>query len=278
MPIVKRVVLVMIEGLTPDAVRFLSLYHLGRLRERGASGTIQSAASSLGGLRLSLMTGVSPQSHGLITNRPPYSGSLNRLNPMGACISAEGFQVSGFLPQLEPHLEGPARRLAVQLGFQHLSFKGTSASETVRTALNALCTQRRGLIAIHLDDIARRSEDGSWMSPAYAEAAQKIDQSAGLLSTLSGAEMGDTLLVVIADPSSGADGNALESQGDVSVTLSGRCIQSCSLAGISMMDVSATVLWALGVSVPRNYEGRVLSEAFKSETREAAPTRKQAFA
>ncbi len=279
MPIAKRVVLVMIEGLTPDAVRFLSLYHLGRLRERGASGTIaQSTASSLGGMRLSLMTGVSPNRHGLITNRPPYSGNLNRLNPMGACIGAEGFQVSGFLPQLPAHLEGPARTLARQLGFQHLSFKGTHASETVRVALNALCTQRRGLIAIHLDDIARRREGGSWMSPAYAEAAQKIDQSTGLLATLSGASMGDTLFVVVANPSSGADGYAVESQGDVSVTLFGSCIESGSLEGISLMDVSATVLWALGITVPRSYEGRVLSEAFQSGTLEVTPMRKRAFA
>ncbi len=102
---------------------------------------------------------------------------------MARVIANEGFQVTGFLPEVPPSLAGRAGLTGRELGLQHLSFRGATSSDVVSSAINALCTQRRGLIAIHLPDVARAG-DRSGKSPEYGNAAQRVDQSLGILASL----------------------------------------------------------------------------------------------
>lgn len=252
--VAKRVVFVVVAELRAEAIERYSLFHVGRLLARGArtSGTRAVAPDSSLSRLATILTGVSPGRHGVISDRPPVQGTLNRLDPIGACITSEGFQVSAFLPDMAPHEKAAARFIGRELGFQHLSFKGAGATEVVRSALNALCTQRRGLIAVHLSDLTRLSGH-EWMSPAYAQAAHRVDQSVGLLATLSGSSSGESLFMLLVNHGS-----------DAALGMSGPRVADREIAGTSLLDLPATILWTLGIPVPRNYEGRPLVEAFES--------------
>jgi arylsulfatase A-like enzyme len=48
----------------------------------------------------------------------------------------------------------------------------------------------------------------------------------------------------------------------IPVVLSGRHIARSTLGIASLLDIPPTILWALGMTVPGNYEGRILGEAF----------------
>ena len=107
------------------------------------------------------------------------------------------------------------------------------------------------------------------MSDAYAEAARRLDASLGLLAAI--AEIGrdpGTLLVALADHGGGGvvatDHNSPHPlDRTIPIILAGAAVACGELAPFSsIIDVPVTVLWALGVMVPPDYEGRVLLEAF----------------
>lgn len=265
--LVRRVVLVIVEGLRSDAIERLSLFNLNRLVNRGAAAlNVESEISDLPAARLaSLLTGVSPLRHGVTTCGWTFGRTLSRLEPLASSIATEGCQTSAFLPAMPKDQAGRVGFIGRDLGFQQVTCKGTNCSEVVSSALNALCTQRRGLIAIQFSDLsglqgleARSSE--------YSVAVARIDQALGILASLTGASSGESLLVVLGDqkavvPDAPEDASAGR---NLSIVIFGRCIQPGTLNGFSLLDVPSTILWALGAPAPRTYEGRALVEAFVS--------------
>ncbi len=270
---VRRVVLVIVEGLKAEAIDRLSLFNLSRLVDRGASAlNVQSEISDLPATRLaSLLTGVSPMRHGVTTGGWTFGRTLSRLEPLASAIATEGFQATAFLPQLPPEHARRVGFIGRDLGFQQVTCKGSNASEVVSSALNVLCTQRRGLIAIRFSDLSGLDMLDVF-SADYRSAAVRVDQSLGILSSLSGASSGDSLLVVAADQRAPA---ILEAPGkeppsrNMSVVLFGRSVCRAQLDRASLLDIPSTILWALGVPVPRHYEGRALVEAFVTNSSSA---------
>jgi predicted AlkP superfamily phosphohydrolase/phosphomutase len=57
------------------------------------------------------------------------------------------------------------------------------------------------------------------------------------------------------------------------LALAGPNVQSGELEGIELIDVPATIMWALGLQVPNEMDGRVLTEAFYPDLVEAFPVR-----
>ncbi len=256
---VKRVVLVAIDGFEPGTIERFSLFNFRRIIERGTSAVITPSVNSettVGGA-ISLLTGMSSargESEG--TDLSFLQHASGRIEPLARSICNEGLQVSGFLADAPAGMQAATRSFARDLGFHHLSFKGASSSEVVSASVNALCTQRRGLIGIHLSDLARAKR--LECADDYGHAAQRIDQSLGILASLSGATSGDALLVIVASQPGSTGGEACHSR----VVLFGRSVDSRSCDDVSLLDVAPTILWALGLAVPRNYEGRPLTEAF----------------
>ena len=130
---VKRVVLVIAEGIHPEAIPFYSLFNLKRIIDRGASAfTMPTACSSTQASRLiSICTGVRAERHGVFTNQMLASRALTRLEPIGRTIGSEGFQVSVFGPEESPEKKGRAAILGRELGVQHLTLRGNTSSEVV---------------------------------------------------------------------------------------------------------------------------------------------------
>ena len=109
-PIAKRVVLVVVDGLRPDAIECFGLSNLGRIANRGASTLTAQSVSPCYTLSCvaSLMTGVSPWEHGIENDRLSYPRSSNRLATLPSWIAGEGFQAAAFMGEVPSNLRGTA--------------------------------------------------------------------------------------------------------------------------------------------------------------------------
>lgn len=276
-PMARRAVLVIVDGLRPEAIGQFDLLNLQRLAERGASTMCAQSVSPTHTITCvaSLLTGVSPTEHGMRTDRLTFPRIVSRLDTLPRSIASEGFPVSAFTSDVPSMLRGTAGLVGREMGFQSLSYKGRTSADVLSSALEALCTQRRGLIALHFPDADLAGHEHGWMSDAYGTAARRIDQSIGILDALRGSARGDTLLVIVADHGGGGE-NPRNHLSDhpldltIPLVMSGRHIAPCALGGVSLLDIPPTVLAALGIAVPRTYEGRVLSEAFETIARPRA--------
>ena len=267
--IAKRGALAIISGLRPDAIEEFSLSniqtiaHLGASTLRCKSVSPPYATTCVG----SIMTGVSPSEHGMRTDRLSFPRNLGYLDTLPRLIANEGYQVSAFMGEIPPTVRGTAGLVGRELRFPSLSFAGNTSAEVLRSALHVLCSQRRGLIALYFSDPDRAGHEHGWMSHEYGVAARRIDQSIGILNALSAPGSGESMLVVVADHGGGGEnptdhGSEHSLDFTVPLVLAGRHIAHCTLGDVSLLDVPPTILRALGVTVPRNYEGRVFTEAF----------------
>lgn len=270
----RRVVLVVLDGLRPDAIDAFSLPHLLALESVGASTRTASTvspsvtAAAMG----SLLTGVRPEVHGLTSDRFHIPHSRGPVHPLPAALREAGLTTSAFLAQPPLLFRRLGKALAVRLGIQSAHFVGQQAPEIALAARHTLATQRRGLIVFHLPDADRAGHAHGWMSPEYGDAARRLDATTGLLRALAlDDHMDDTLLVVCADH---GGGGAVSNDHDsahpldrmIPVILAGCGVRrGAALGDASLLDVPVTLLSVLGVPVPDDYEGRVLEEAFARE-------------
>lgn len=269
---IRRVVLVVLDGLRPDAIERFDLVHLRRLMAHGASTrTATTVAPSITTAAMtSLLTGVSPMRHGITTDRVFIPSVASSIVPIPELIGRAGYPASGFMSEVPTLVRGIANRVGRRLGFGTARFAGKTAPEILLAARSTLRAQRRGLILFHWPDADRAGHAKGWMSNAYAEACHTLDGTLGMLHAL--AQIGhdpSTVLIACADHGGGGfvtnDHNSDHPfDRTIPVLLSGSSIVSQELDSVRLLDVPPTVLWALGIDRPAELEGRVLHEAFAS--------------
>jgi hypothetical protein len=268
-PDVRRVVLVVLDGLRADAIAALGLRHWQQLASEGASSVAATtvAPSVTAAAMGSLLTGAPPQAHGL-RDRFFLPGRARSLHPLPRQLAAAGLTTSGFIRALPLLFRGVARRIAQFLGFDVACFSGRGAREILFAAWDCLASQESGLILLHWPDADVAGHRHGWMSPQYAQAAREMDQSLGLLASMADLD-GDpgTLLIALADHGGGGvDPRDHESDHPldraIPLLLAGGAVANGELDEPTLLDVPATVLWALGIPLPESYAGRPLCEAF----------------
>jgi arylsulfatase A-like enzyme len=271
---VRRVVLVVLDGLRPDAIDTFGLNTLKRLRAGGAStmrGTTV-APSVTAAAMASLLTGVSPMRHGIRTDRFHIPRVAGKLSPLPRVLAEATYPSSGFMAAVPPIFRGVASRIAAQLGINDSRFVGEDAPGILQSARHALSAQRRGLILLHWPDADRAGHEHGWMSEEYGEAAIRLDTSLCLLMALAEIPRDrGTLLVTLSDHGGGgADPRDHESDHpldrQILISMIGGGVRPGILReGASIMDVPSTILWALGVPVPADYSGTPFCSAFRPQ-------------
>ncbi len=267
----RRVVLVVLDGLRPDAIDAFSLPHLLALESIGASTrTATTVAPSVTAAAMgSLLTGVHPEIHGLTSDRFHVPHSRGPVHPMPAALRDAGLHTSAFLAQPPLLFRRLGKALAKRIGIHTAHFVGQQAPEIVLAARHTLSAQRSGLVVFHLPDADRAGHAHGWMSPEYAAAARRLDATTGLLRALAlDDHMDDMLLMVCADHGGGGavyNDHNTDHRLDRTIPLImvGCGVQrGASLGHASLLDVPATILTVLGVPVPENYSGVPLHAAF----------------
>lgn len=269
---VDRVILIVVDGLRADAINALGLYHVARLRDCGASTASATSVSPLGRWPAiaSLMTGVPPDAHGVLSDALPLHSPLSLLEPVPELLARAGLPSSAFLAEIPRDCRLFATRVAERLGFTAARFTGRTAHEIVAAARQSLTAQRRGLVVLHLGDLDVVGHTEGRMSSAYREVAKRVDIAIGLTAALADVPRDPrTLLILISNHCGGgdprSDGISHRLENTIPLILAGSPFPVRLAHSVSLLDVPATVLYALGVPIPVTYAGRPLREAFVGE-------------
>jgi hypothetical protein len=266
----RRVVLVVLDGLRPDAIDAFSLTHLRSLEASGAStrSALTVSPSVTAAAMGSLLSGVAPETHGFRSDRFHRPRPSAPVDPVPAVLRAAGMITSAFLAQPPVLYRLLARTLAQRLGVANPHFVGRASPEIVNAARETLEAQRSGLILFHLPDADEAGHAHGWMSEPYARAARALDDATGMLSDLAlGSGPTDTLMIVCADHGGGgvvANDHDLPHPVNytIPIIMSGAGVRAGStLVDATLLDIPATILAALRVRTPASYTGRVLIEA-----------------
>jgi predicted AlkP superfamily pyrophosphatase or phosphodiesterase len=268
---VDRVVLVVLDGLRPDAIDRFALRHLQAATDRGAytltGRTVRPSvtAAAMG----SLLTGASPQVHGLESDKFGIPRPKAPIHPVPRVLAEHGLTTSAFLRRMPWMFRGVARRITGLLGVRDAGFAGETAAEILAAARPTLARQRRGLVLMHWPDGDNAGHAHGWMSAAYGDAARRMDDAFGaLLATLALHDDPSTLVIALADHGGGGavpthhySEHPLDTT--IPILLLGEAVAPGPLdTAASLLDVPATILWALGVPRPACYPGEPLIDAF----------------
>lgn len=271
---IRRVILVVLDGLRPDAIDAFALPTLKRLRAGGAS-TMRGATvtpSVTAAAMTSLLTGVAPNHHGVRSDRFHVPRGAAALSPLPRVLRAANYPTAAHMAAVPSLFRGIASRIATQLGIADPRFTGDDAPSILQSARHTLSAQRRGLILLHWPDADRAGHAHGWMSEEYGDAARRLDTTMCLLTALTEVPRDSgTLLITLSDHGGGgADRKNHDSDHPLDrrilIMMSGGGVRPGTLhEGASILDVPATVLWALGVPAPAEYAGSALVAPFRTE-------------
>ncbi len=270
-PSLRRVILVVADGLRPDAIGTFNLASIQRMMREGCSTLAATTVtpSVTASAMTSLLTGVTPERHGVTTDNFFVPLPRMDLRPMPKVLAESGIPTAAFMKQLRRPFHALAKQLSHRLGFTYTTLLGRDAKEILSSFYQRRDLIERGLSIIHFPDVDDAGHEHGWMSSEYGRAAQDVDAAVGILMgmmELLYAE--DTLLVLVSDHGGGGvyakRHDSLHAHDrTIPIVMAGGGLVPGELRPVStILDVPATILWALGVPVPDTYAGRPFYEAF----------------
>ena len=266
---IRRVIIVVLDGLRPDAI---DAFELSNIRAMALSGASTMSARTVSPsctwpAMTSLLSGMPPETHGILRDSPHVPRPKTPLEPLPALLSRAGQHSAVFVRALPALYRGTARLIAKGLGFAEARFAGTAAEEVTMAASKNLRTQERGLVVLHWADADQAGESRGWMTHEYGDACRRLDSALGLLMKLTSCNSDPhTLVIALADH--GGGGVTVNDHSEehplnwtIPLILAGGSIRHTTLEEAHLLDVPATTAWLLGVTRPPAYAGRVLIEA-----------------
>lgn len=269
---IRRVVLVVLDGLRGELVQQGTLPNLDRLCDQGAwtnrATTVNPSVTAAA--MLSLFTGVSPGRHGIGTDGFAIPPRADQLRPISRLLSAARLPTSIHMRRIPLHYRWLAARMKRLAGVAAFESRGRTSSEVLAAARPALEEQRRGLIFMHWPEADQAGHDHGWGSPEYLDAVTSLDHSVGNLVAQLESQRDLPLVIFCADHGGGGiDPFDHESDHPLDITIPillwGAGVRPGALHDATLLDIPPTVLWALGLQQPSDYEGRPLLEAFEEE-------------
>jgi len=275
---VRRVVLVVLDGLRPDAIPRFGLTNISALARSGASTMFgRTVTPSVTACAMaSLLTGAAPERHGLQSERFHIPRARGRIDHLPRLLAARGLPTSAYLRTMPMLFSTIAHRIAAHVGVEHSRFRGEDCSAILDQARVALAQQSDGLILMHWPDADKVGHADGWMSDGYAAATRRLDAATGELARCIDLRDPRTLVVALADHGGGGavpDHHNSDHPLDttIPIILAGGAVRGGELPmGTSLLDVPATICWALGVPRPDSFGGRALTSCFRSPMLEAA--------
>jgi type I phosphodiesterase/nucleotide pyrophosphatase len=271
---VRRLIIVLADGLRPDAVSpsvMPSLDALGRSYTLARRARTVRPSATVAALA-SLATGVGPDTHRLIEPGLEFLPRLRTIRPVSRVLARAGIPTDIVTADLGPAALPVAWALASTAGVRRLVAKGSRARDTAAAAQRLLSQPEDRLLFVYLPDCDRAGHAHGWMSERYLEAAAEVDAGIGLLSGWTD----DAVFLVTADHGGGGvsanehdEPHPVNDHIPLIVAGPGVTRRHQLTQSISLLDIPATVLWWFGVPVPQGYEGRPLAEAFARTPRPA---------
>ena len=271
---VSRVVLFVIDGLRPDGLREAPTPSIDRLIAEGAvAWQAQSVTPSVSlPCHASLFLAVPPARHGILTNawvppQPPVPGLIEAVRAAGRGGSAAFYT-------WEP-LRDLWRPGALDFAYFHdlhdalEGAHGGRDMEIGSVAAQAIVEQQPALAFVYLGDADEVAHRYGWMSEPYLHAVERADRAIGLVLErleASGA-LADTVFLVLADHGGHGFDHSEGTAEDVTIpwVVSGPGVRrGHQIAGpVSIVDTAPTIAHLLGLPIPAEWSGRIVTEALR---------------
>lgn len=262
-PRAKRVVLFMLDGCRPDALDVAQTPVIDRLRREGV-WTAQ-ARTVMPSITLpchtSLFYSVEPEQHGITTNdwtplEPPLPSLIE-------VISDSGYETAAFYSWEQLRDMAPPGTLDTSV---YRRYSDRTLDELGRAAAGEIVRQRPTFAFVYLEATDATGHRYGWMSPTYLQAVAKSDQVIGqVIDALDAAgELDETVCMVMADHGGHDHGHGTEEAEDMTIPWiawgAGLRRNHAIQGAVHITDVAPTVLYLLGIPIPGEWQGRVLSE------------------
>ncbi|MEW5957770.1 MAG: alkaline phosphatase family protein [Chloroflexota bacterium] len=261
---IEQVVMVSIDGLRPDALAQADTPVLEALIAAGAySPAAQAVLPSVTLVNhASMLSGMSPAKHGIDWN--DYYPDVGYVNGPTVFNIAHEAGLSTAMVVGKPKLEHLARPGSVDTYI----YAGFLDSQVVERARQVIQGGLPDLLFIHLPDVDTAGHATGWMSVGQLLVVSRTD---GLLGEVvaaleQGGYLESTLLIVTADH--GGVGQAHGGDTPAEKTIPWLAVGPGVPAGVTLQsditvyDTAATALYALGLPLPPEWDGRPVLEIF----------------
>jgi arylsulfatase A-like enzyme len=280
-PGVLHVVVIGVDGLSPDGIRKGETPHLHRLMKIGASTlharVVMPTVSSPNWA--SMIMGAGPEQHGVTTNE----WELDKFEITPTAVGA-----GGMFPTIFSLLrsERPSAKIACfhdWEGFSRL-FDRKAANivehpkgpvQTTERAVACLKEQQPDFMFIHLDHVDGAGHDHGHGTPQYYKAVTEADRLIGLIvQGLKDAGMADrTIVLITSDHGGKGKGHGGATMGEIEIpwiiagpgVVSGKEI----MEPVNTYDTAATVAFIFGLTPPKCWIAWPVAAAFLKSTAEA---------
>jgi predicted AlkP superfamily pyrophosphatase or phosphodiesterase len=272
---VKHVVIVVVDGLRPDAIARAPAPRLQALARASAmTGTarVVEQPETLPSF-FSMVTALAPSAHGVTWNNDrgvEYAGDTLFTRVHGAGRRTGLYFGKSKLSMLAPrgsadHAWGPGPKKA------HRE-RGTSDSVAARFAED-FARERLALALVHLKEADTAGHDHGWLSPQYFEALGVVDRGLGVVldAIQASGRAGATALLLTSDHGGEGDNHG-PGRGDTSFLIPFLCrapgVRAADIARpVTLLDVAPTALALLGLPPLAGAQGRVVTECLPTSAR-----------
>ena len=261
-PSTRRVVIVSIDGLRPDAIVPAQMVHLITLMQNGAfSLDAQTVFPSVTlAAHASMLSGLCPSKHGILWNE--YLPEWGYLQDTGLfdLAHAAGLQTVMYVGvQKLSQVINPA-------GLDRFVFIDDRDTELMGSVV-ANFPEDFGILFVHLLSTDIAGHDSGWMSQHQLNTIRLADEALGmLLAALDTRNLrGETLIIVTSDHGGHGGEHGTEMREDMTIPwiAAGPGISPKTLAGpVHTMDTAATAAFVLGLPIPAEWDGVPVYEGF----------------
>jgi len=269
--IARHVVVISIDGLRADAIEAAGASNLQRMMREGAyslqARTIMPSRTLPS--HTSMMTGVSPEVHGITWNDEQVDAQGRvRVSTMFDMADSAHLQTAAFFGKAKfrhlIHADAPDEVEAPR------GLEIVLAPQMTQNVIHYLRFSQPDLLFVHIPDPDIAGHSTGWMNTPYRWAVRRADAAVEQIRRAAVARFnGDVVLIVTADHGGHGRDPGTDALEDVRIPWIawGAAVQPGELpTGIRTMDTAATALWLLGVPVPTRWEGRPVTRAFKAGT------------
>jgi len=261
-PPARRVVIVSIDGLRPDAIFPAPMPNV--------VGLMQSGAFSLGARTVfpsvtlvahsSMLTGMCPSKHGVDWNDYLPERGYAQGTDLFDIAHAAGLQTEMYVGKQK------MIQITEPSSLDHFVLVKDNDSALMDRLL-AEFPQNFGVLFVHLVETDLAGHAYGWLSPEQLNVIHHADEVLGkLLAELDARNLrGETLIIVTADHGGNGRGHGSDSHEDMTIPwiASGPGIQPKTLTtSVHTMDTAATAAFALGLAIPPEWDGVPVYEAF----------------
>jgi hypothetical protein len=261
-PAVRRIVIISIDGLRPDAIFPSSMTNLITLMQSGAfslgAQTVYPSVTLVA--HTSMLSGLCPSRHGVLWNEYLPEQGYARGTDLFDLAHEAGLETVMYVGSEK------LRQIVEPASLDRFIYIEDTDS-VLMGSLVANFPQDFGVLFVHLlaTDIA--GHEAGWMSPHQANTIRLADEALGMLvAELDARDLRrETLIIVTSDHGGYGGGHGTDVREDMTIpwVVTGPGIQPRTLmTTIHTMDTAATAAFALGLPIPAEWDGVPVYEAF----------------